>query len=220
MRSGVGGNVRTVLRTSVATLYSNLVTRPAGATVRAAIERQIEESRAPCLSIIDLTHVGVLDLSCADEVIAKLLYKYRRPDRPAEAFFVVQGASEHHRDLIETVLERRRLALVAMDDRGPALLGRAPARLKETWQHLDRLGQTAVSRFASDRGVAEPVASSWLRRLSNWRLAVWDGSAGYASLRSAVSERYPATPGELDALRAAEGPLDGYRGGGSDAVLG
>ncbi|NIR45223.1 MAG: hypothetical protein GWN99_12635 [Gemmatimonadetes bacterium] len=214
MHSGLGGGVRTVLRTSVATLYSNLVTRPTGEAVRTAIERQIEESRAPCLSILDFTHVGVLDLSCADEVIAKLLLKYRRPDRPAEVFFVVQGASEHHRDQIESVLERRNLVLVALDRRGPALLGRTPSRLKEAWQHLDRLGATAVGQFASERGVAEPVANSWLRRLAEWRLAVPDGRTRYASLGSAIGSGYPVGPGELPGL-AADGGVAGYEEGGA-----
>ncbi len=43
-RRGAAGGVETVVRTSVATLHSNLVTRPTGRAVRVAIERQIMEA--------------------------------------------------------------------------------------------------------------------------------------------------------------------------------
>ena len=182
MPDSKGGGVETVLRTSVATLYSNLVTRPTGEAVRVAIERQIEGSRGRCLSVIDFTHVGVIDFSCADEVIAKLLKKYLGPDRPSDAFFVVQGVSEHYRDMIETVLERHNLVLVAVESDGAELWGRAPARLKDAWEQLDRMGRTEVDEFASARGLSTPAAESWLKRLALWRLAVPEGGAGYSSL--------------------------------------
>jgi hypothetical protein len=180
-KSGMNG-VETVLRTSVAMLYSNLVTRPTGRAVRGAIEKQIEETRGPCLSILDFSHVGVIDFSCADEVIAKLLVKYRSPDRPSEAFFVVQGASEHHRDLIESVLQRYNLLLVALDSEQPVLWGSAPTRLRRAWEHLDELGRAEPGEFASTRGMSALAAGSWLRRLVNWRVAIPEGREHFSSL--------------------------------------
>jgi hypothetical protein len=194
----------------VATLYSNLVTRPTGEAVRVAIERQVEDTEGPCLSILDFSRVGVIDFSCADEVIAKLLIKYQAPDRPSDIFFVVQGASEHHRDLIETVLERHNLALVAIDAEGPELWGVAPSRLREAWEHLDRFGQTAADQLASARGVSEPVASSWLRRLAARRLAIAEGPEKYSSLGAALRSGPRYDTGNIDGLLAAEGNPDGY----------
>lgn len=212
MHSSMGGGFEKVFRTSVATLYSNLVTRPTGQAVRVAIEGQIEESRGPCLSVLDFSHVGVIDFSCADEVIAKLLIKYQAPDRPSDTFFIVQGASEHHKDLIETVLERRNLAVVAVAAEGPELWGSAPARLRAVWEDLGRMGQTMADELATVRGVSTPVASSWLRRLAAWRLAVPQGSERYSSLGSAARWELPYESGEAEGLRAADSERDGYGG--------
>ena len=218
MGSIMGGGFENVFHTSVATLYSNLVTRPTGKAVRFAVEQQIEDSPGPCLSVLDFSQVGVIDFSCADEVIAKLLMKYQAADRPLDAFFVVQGASEHHRDLIESVLQRHNLALVAVDSEGSKLWGAAPSRLREVWEHLDRKGRTVVEDLATDRGVSEPVASSWLRRLAAWRLAVAEGQESYASLGSALASP-PYELDEADGLRAAERDLDGYDATGGEPTI-
>ena len=61
-------DVGSVLRqTLAANLYSNLVTRPTGRAVRSQIEHLIERSQRS-LTVIDFTHVGMIDFSCADEV--------------------------------------------------------------------------------------------------------------------------------------------------------
>ena len=57
-------------------LYSNLVTRPTGAAVRTQIEALLADSRERSLTVIDFSHVGMIDFSCADEVVAKLLLRY------------------------------------------------------------------------------------------------------------------------------------------------
>jgi hypothetical protein len=193
---GMAVGVETVLHTRVATLYSNLVTRPTGRAVRVAIEQQIQDSGGPCLAILDFSHVGVIDFSCADEVIAKLLRTYRRPDRPCEAFFLAHGVSEHHRDLIEAVLQRHNQLLVAVESGRPALWGPAPARLHTAWDCLNRLGCAFSAEFASARGVSPHAASSWLKRLANWRVAVREAGGRFASLW-AILERRPGYGGEV-----------------------
>lgn len=188
VRNEVGG-VETVFRTSVATLYSNLVTRPTGRAVRIAIERQIQRTRGTCLSVLDFSHVGVIDYSCADEVIAKLLKKYRQPDRPVDAFFIVQGVSEHQRDQIEGALERNNLLLVAVESDRRALWGRAPTRLRGAWDCLDELGRALPHEFASARGLSDSTATSWLKKLVSYRVALAEGPDRFCSLPSALTGR-------------------------------
>jgi hypothetical protein len=205
--TGMTGEVlRTVVRTSVATFYNNLVTRPTGQAVRSAIEEQLQGGRGRCVSVLDFSQVGVLDFSCADEVIAKLLIKYLRADRPSDAFFVVQDASEHHRDSIDTVLLRHKLLLVAVDSGRPALWGPAPSRLRAAWDRLDRMGRVDASQFASAHGVNEATAGSWLRRLVNLRVAVPEGHGSFSSLPAALDERTaePANPQASPCRAAAE----------------
>jgi hypothetical protein len=101
-----------LVQRTVASLYSHLVTRPTGRAVRLAIETQLAEMGERSLSLIDLSEVKVLDFSCADEVVAKLVQRYAG-DGHAQAYFVFRGVLEPHRDQIQVALERLGLAAVA-----------------------------------------------------------------------------------------------------------
>src|SRR5215207_6948402 len=107
-------DLSSVHRKSVTSLFSNLVTRPTGRAIRSGVESQIAEIEGGVgawLSILDFSQVRVLDYSCADEIVAKLLLRFSGEERPAEAFFVVLGVQEHHQEAIEAVLERHSLLL-------------------------------------------------------------------------------------------------------------
>jgi len=194
---GVGTG--TVLHTSVATLYSNLVTRPTGEAVRVAIERQIRDVRGMALSVLDFSRIGVIDFSCADEIVAKLLRRYSHSDRPGDAFFVAYGVCEHHREPIEAVLHRHRLLLVAIEKSRADLWGRAPARLRDAWHGLNEMGQARPREFAAAQGIARATATAWLRRLTAKRVAVSDGEF-FSSLPAVL------TGGEAPKLRLDCGP--------------
>jgi hypothetical protein len=78
-----------VLRQTVSCeLYSNLVTRPTGAAVRNEIERLVGQMHERSLTIIDFTHVSMIDFSCADEVVAKLLLRYCADHPPHDAYYL------------------------------------------------------------------------------------------------------------------------------------
>ena len=96
-------DVSSMLRKSVCELYSNLVTRPTGAAVRCEIEQELDRIGDRALTVIDFSHVGLLDFSCADEIVAKLL-------RDRRAVVVLSGISEGHREAIEPVLAGHGLA--------------------------------------------------------------------------------------------------------------
>ena len=135
-------DVGSLVQRTVASLYSHLVTRQTGRAVRLAIETQLAEAGARSLSLIDLSEVSILDFSCADEVVAKLLLRYQEGEDPAEAFFVFRGVHEPHRDQVEVVLKRQALAAVAETGDGKyELLG----------DHTDT--QDAVWRTVESRGL-------------------------------------------------------------------
>lgn len=143
----VAVDVRDVLARSVAEFYTHLVTRPTGRAVRLAIERQFGELRLPALSLVDLSSVAVLDYSCADEVVAKLLLRYT--ESRSGVFFVLRGVRPHHREPIETVLERHALAVVAEVE--PAcfeLLGAGTDRERVLWRSVEEAGRVPASGLA------------------------------------------------------------------------
>jgi hypothetical protein len=157
----------TVLRQTLsANLYSNLVTRPTGRAVRSQIELMLRSSQRS-LTVIDFSHVSMIDFSCADEVIAKLLMHDAR-DR--ESYFVFRGMTDDHWDAIEAVLERHGLALVVERDNGVELVGVVGDRERRAFDALKRRGQASCDELAFELGEAvadlrDALDAMWRRRL-------------------------------------------------------
>ena len=169
-----------LLQRTVASLYSHLVTRQTGRAVRMAIETQLAEVGERSLSLIDLSEVTVLDFSCADEVVAKLLQNFARADH-TEAFFVFRGVHEPHRHQIEVVLERQALAAVVEGAPGRfELLGAQSSAEGAAWGTLEELGMVAKEQV-HDVFVGDEVREA-LERLTARRLA----------FRSPITGRYHA----------------------------
>jgi hypothetical protein len=178
-------DVGDVLQRTVASLYSHLVTRPTGRAVRLAIETRLAEATTGSLSLIDLSEVTVLDFSCADEVVAKLLQGFADPRHPV-AFFVFGGVHEPHRDQIVAALERQSLAAVA--ETGPGsfeLLGARSSEEETAWRALEERGQ--VSEEEAPGLLSGPGHRAALDRLVERRLAFLSPITGrYHSLSRLV----------------------------------
>ncbi len=131
-----------VLRGSVESLYSHLVTRPTGRAVRLAIEEQVAASSRTALSLIDLSAVTVMDFSCADEIVAKLLMRFLEEDRPTDALFVFSGVRMSLHEPIQTVLERQELLAVAQGSDGCCkLMGTRTEEEEYVWTVLEEHGR-------------------------------------------------------------------------------
>lgn len=180
----VGG----LVRHSVTSLYSHLVTRPTGRAVRLAIERQITEVGTTVISLMDLSEVTVLDFSCADEVVAKLVRRYLGPDRPGEAFFVLRGVSSQHRDPLEEVLRRQSLAMVAETGEGRfVLLGDVSPAEEGAWGVLESRGR--VTAVEAQMVFTEEAVRAGLRGIVERRLAFQQPSSGdYHALSALVRD--------------------------------
>jgi hypothetical protein len=151
-------DVSAVLRRSVCELYSNLVTRPTGAAVRMSIEEEIASALDRSLTIIDFANVSILDYSCADEVIAKLVLKYCSSGSGVEAYFLFRGITDSHMDAIESVLERHRIAIViqTVDGRATTIGALTDAELR-AWATVDARRRFPASELCeiSDGGDSE-----------------------------------------------------------------
>ncbi len=175
-------------RRSEVTLFSNLVTRPTGRAIRTGVESQIAEmdgAREVCLSILDFSQVRILDYSCADEIVAKLLLRFLSEERPAEAFFVARGVQEHHVEAIEAVLERHSLLLVAQDDAGEVrLLGEVNPVSRVTWEALLKRGRAKAEEIAPETGLSEEAVAATLTGFTVLRVAVPHPDGTYSPLSS------------------------------------
>src|SRR5580765_3314823 len=97
-------DISSVLRQTLACdLYSNLVTRKTGAAVRGQIEQLLSDASPPgdgrALTVIDFSQVSMIDFSCADEVVAKLLLRYA-DEEASEIYFLFRGVTDDHWDAI------------------------------------------------------------------------------------------------------------------------
>ena len=98
-----------LLRETVASPYRNLVTRPTGAAIRNRIQETMADS--DCLTaLLDFSGIELLDFSCADEVVAKLLLAGGERGR----YVVLRGLREDQHEAIEHVLTHHRLAVNAV----------------------------------------------------------------------------------------------------------
>lgn len=162
-------DVRELLARNVANLYSHLITRPTGRAVRLAIEAQLAELRGPALSVIDFSSVAILDYSCADEVVAKLLLQgqwNRTQGRRVETFFVFRGIDERHQDPVLEVLARHGLAAVTGLGGTPAfeLVGEASPEERAVWRVVEDAGRITEAALGAELPgwEAEPI----VRRLA------------------------------------------------------
>lgn len=183
-------DVSTVLKHSVCDLYSNLVTRPTGAAVRIGIEHHLDEIGDRALAVLDFSHVGLLDFSCADEIVAKLLMQYVSVDIPRrEVYFVFYGMHESHMDAIEAVLERHQLALITqLADEAPVLMGNVNGDERRAWETICELGCVRAPDLAFATGVSTETAEHTLETLWRRRLVIRQES-GYSPVRGGAATR-------------------------------
>jgi hypothetical protein len=166
-------DVSSVLRQTLSCdLYSNLVTRPTGAAVRGQIELLLSESHERAYAVIDFSQVSMIDFSCLDEVVAKLLMRYAADDPPQEAYFLFRGVSEYQRDAIESVLERHGLALAIEEADGISLLGVLSDVERRAWRATYELGPVDVDEVARAIGVGIAETQDTLDALKRRRLVM------------------------------------------------
>ena len=172
-------DVSSVLRQTLACdLYSNLVTRTTGAAVRTQIEQLVSESRARAggpggaLTVIDFSQVSMIDFSCADEIVAKLLMRYASDDAPQDAYFLFRGVSDDHWDAIETVLERHGLALVLEQDGCVRVVGALTDDERRAWEAIYRIGPADAHDVAIASGTDATLAREALDGLCRRRLVM------------------------------------------------
>lgn len=182
-------DLRMALARAECDLYSNLVTRATGRAVRGQLESMLSEMPGQRLAVLDFSHVGVLDFSCADEIVAQLLLRFgaglpaHAPAPNTPSYFMFRGLAEAHLEALEPVLERHGLALVAESaDGSMQLIGMVEPEEQVAWQLVVNSGGGAVDDIAtfSDGGSIDLMER--LVALARRRLVI-QTPAGFHPLR-------------------------------------
>ncbi len=153
-----------LLRETVMTPYSDLVTRPTGAAMRCRIEARIQASPHPTTHL-DFGAIRLLDFSCADEVVAKLLQSICC-DRAR--CVVLTNLTEAHREAIEHVLETHGLTVIGImveDDR-PQIIGWRSGDLVHAFEAVQTIGAGDSGRLATALGWTVERAADALQSLA------------------------------------------------------
>lgn len=170
-------DLKEVLENTVSDVFGDLVTRRTGQAVRDGIEKKLESVQAGRVTVIDFSEVRCLDISCADEIVAKLLLTHGD-----KGYFILRGVSDGHLDALEPVLERHRLAVVAQDRGGRTrVVGRIPEPARRAFSVLVEQGAAREQEVAERLDLPPAQARSALAALLERRL-VLNGNAGYQPL--------------------------------------
>ncbi len=127
----------------------DLVTRPSGQAVRMRIEKDLEKEPEGAVVALDFSKIGVIDYSCADEIVAKLVSRLLAGEY-GDKFMILAGLNENQKENIEVAVERKDLALLAeMQDGSRVVLGSLNNYLKDTLEFVVKK-KKATSKDLSD----------------------------------------------------------------------
>jgi hypothetical protein len=118
--------------------------------------------------VIDFGAVRCLDISCADEVVGKLLLQYGNGQ-----YFVLSGVTEAHCESIEMVLERHGMTVVAQSRDGSLqVLGPLDEPVRRAFVALQESDTAAASDVATRLALTTEDAQPLLDELLTRRLVV------------------------------------------------
>ncbi|MBX3173221.1 MAG: hypothetical protein KF709_02350 [Gemmatimonadaceae bacterium] len=161
-----------VLRDSTQSEFRNLVTRDTGAKVRIAVERQLAGLADGTVMYLDFSHIGLLDRSCADEFLNKLMLSLTG-ERPAhDGYVMIHGVNDLHMEIIETVLEAHSLALVVRvaGDGAVRLVGAVTDEERRCWDLVMQQGEADADVVAAETGIPCEACGRMLDGLARRRL--------------------------------------------------
>jgi hypothetical protein len=148
----------------------NLVTRETGRFIRESIETRLEREPEGTVIALDFAHVGIIDFSCADEIISKLVARLQGLEY-GDKYVVLQGLTPTHEENIAVALERKKLAiLLSRPDGSWRLLGTLNPYLNEALQFVMMHKEITARDLADETQVEISLASTKLLNLFKARL--------------------------------------------------
>ncbi len=113
---------------------SDLVTRQSGQVIRERIERDIVREAEGEVIALDFSKIGIIDYSCADEIVAKLISRLINGEY-GNRYIVLKGLSDLQKENIEVALERKGLSCLAvLKNTRCMIIGELNNYLKETFE--------------------------------------------------------------------------------------
>jgi STAS-like domain of unknown function (DUF4325) len=163
-------NLYKLLKDELKNGSADLVTRTSGQVIRARIEKDIEKEKDGEIIALDFSKIGVIDYSCADEVVAKLISRLLGGEY-GDRYIVLTGLNENQKENIEVALDRKELAVLAqMRDGKQVLLGSLNNYLKETLNLIVKKGKITATDLSKNMKLEMNTSGTRLLNLHKKRL--------------------------------------------------
>jgi hypothetical protein len=148
----------------------NLVTRETGKRMRETLEERLQGEPVGEVAILDFKGVGILDYSCADEIVAKLISRLNAGEY-GERYFLLRGLNATQKENIEVALERKHLAALFLNEEKKwEVLGVLNNYLKETLDEVMTKGRMTARDLADAEELEINTSSTRLANLYKLQL--------------------------------------------------
>ena len=148
----------------------DLVTRPSGQIIRERIEREIAREPERSVIALDFAKIGVIDYSCADEIVSKLVSRLLSGEYN-DKYLLLTGLNENQKENIEVALDRKDLAIMVEMKLGKRIvLGCLNNYLKDTLELILKRRQTTSKDLSDARHLEANTSGTRLLNLFKKRL--------------------------------------------------
>ncbi len=150
----------------------NLVTRDTGKLIREAIESKIQTEPEGTIVVLDFSNVGIIDFSCAEEVIAKMIARLMSREY-GDKYLLLSNLTQNQEENIHAALQGKRL--LAMSLKGtekPKYLGVLNPYLMDTLELVLEKKSITARELADLTQVEINTASTKLLNLYKARLVL------------------------------------------------
>jgi len=163
-------NLYKFLKEELSNGSSDLVTRQSGQVIRDRIEKDFEKEKNGEVIALDFSKIGIIDYSCADEIVAKLISRLLSGEY-GDKYIILTGLNENQKENIEVALERKDLAvIVQMRDGKRILLGSLNNYLNETLNLILKKGKITAKELSAAMNLEANTSGTRLLNLHKKRL--------------------------------------------------
>ncbi|MFH1626463.1 MAG: hypothetical protein ABID54_15090 [Pseudomonadota bacterium] len=144
---------------------NDLVTRSTGITIRSRIETELSKIGEGDTLFINFSRIGVIDYSCSDEIVAKLISRLENLEY-GDRYVVLAGFSPSQLENIEVALERKKLATLGISlDRSWRVIGKLNNYLVDTLNFVMDKGKITARDLAESKNIGLNTSGTRLLNL-------------------------------------------------------
>jgi predicted HTH transcriptional regulator len=163
-------SLREIMKELLVNGSRNLVTRETGKRMREALEERLQAESPGEVIILDFKGVGILDYSCADEIVAKLISRLNGNEY-GDRYLLLRGLNPTQKENLEVALERKHLAALFLNEEKKwEVLGVLNNYLKETLSEVMAKGRITARDLADAEDLEINTSSTRLANLHKIQL--------------------------------------------------